>query len=463
MQRAALATLLAAGVVVRAWSLVTWRPAFIGYYDTAPYVGAARGALFSDPFRPAGYPGALRLLHALSDRVTAVTVVQHALGVATALLLYGALRGVARNAWWALLAPAVVLLDGFQVLMEHAVLSDTLFVFLLTGALYAALRARRGPLRWAIAAGALIASAATVRTVGLFVVPVVPAALLSRSRMGLIRLAAAAAATAAVLVAYLHAGSISQAPGWSLYARVGQFADCTRFRAPAGTRRLCETSAPAARQSTDFYYWSPHSPAQRAFGAPPAGDRLVGAFAHAAIRAQPLGYLSTVAHDFARYVAPGSFRRPRAGETQEQYLSQAQRPNELRFLGGELRTYYRGVGAARRDGAALTIGYVRATLVRGPLMALLLVLAAVAPLVTRGDRRVAAALLAVTAFVLLLVPVATQVYDARYALAALGPLSAAAALALDAIPLRRPSRALPTRRWRASRIGRRPGAGSPSA
>ena len=45
--------------------------------------------------------------------------------------------------------------------------------------------------------------------------------------------------------------------------------------------------------------------------------------------------------------------------------------------------------------------------------------------------------LVLLAYVLLIVPVATQVYDARYALSALGPLSVAAALALDGIVKRR--------------------------
>jgi Dolichyl-phosphate-mannose-protein mannosyltransferase len=443
-RRAALAALLAAGVLVRAWTLVTWKPAFIGYYDTAAYVDAARGRLFSDPFRPAGYSLALRLLHTVSDRVVAVTLLQHAIGLATAGLLYLIVRDVARNPWWALLAPAVVLLDGFEVLIEHAVLSDSLFVFLLTGALYATLRARReGRWTWALGAGALVAAAGLVRTVGLFAAPAVLIAVAPAWRLA----PAWAAAAAAVLLAYFAAQGfrgLSQASGWGLYARAGQFADCTRFRPPAGTRRLCQTTPPARRPGTDFYFWSPHSPAQRAFGKPPAGDRLVGAFAHAAIERQPLDYLGTVAVDFARYVAPEFRRRPRAGETQEQYLEQAQRPTELRFLLGELRSFYVDVPAARRGDARLTIAYVRAFQVRGPLMALLLALALAAPLTARGERRTAALALAATAYVLLLVPVATQVYDARYALAALGPLSAAAALALDSI--RRPRRAAATRR-----------------
>jgi 4-amino-4-deoxy-L-arabinose transferase-like glycosyltransferase len=425
------------------WS---WRPAFIGYYDTSPYVTAAHTKLFSDPFRPAGYPTLLSALHALSDRVVAVTVLQHCLGLATALMLFAAVRGVANSPWAALVAPAVVLLDGFEVLVEHAVLSDSLFVFLLAAALLATLRARRA-WSYALAAGALIALAATVRTVGLFVAPLVLLAVLwperGRWKAGLRRLTVAALAAAAVLAAYAQAEraqvgatGLSRAPGWSLYARIGQFADCRRFRAPAGTERLCERVPPARRPSTDFYFWARESPAQRAFGAPPRGDQPVGRFARAALAAQPADYVGTVVRDFARYVWPERFRRPRAGQTQAQYIAQAQDPHELRFVRGELARYYAAVPRARRRMAGLTIGYVAATEVSGALLVLLLVLAAAAPLVARGDGRRAATLLAATALVLLLVPVATQVYDARYAVAALGPLSAAAALGLDAgVPL----------------------------
>jgi hypothetical protein len=97
---------------------------------------------------------------------------------------------------------------------------------------------------------------------------------------------------------------------------------------------------------------------------------------------------------------------------------------------------------SRDSGAFFGVGQTS----RGPgwwpaLMVLLLVLALVAPLVTSGERRAAAFVLAGSAYALLLVPVATQVYDARYALSALGPLGAASALALDTLRVRRPARA----------------------
>jgi hypothetical protein len=97
------------------------------------------------------------------------------------------------------------------------------------------------------------------------------------------------------------------------------------------------------------------------------------------------------------------------------------------------------VPAARQS--RLTIAYVRATQVSGGLLLLLLALAAAAPFLARGGARRPATLLAATAVVLLLAPVATQVYDARYAVAALGPLAGAAGLALDAIARRRRGRA----------------------
>ena len=345
MRGKVLVGMLAVGALLRLWTMHAWRPAFIGYYDTAAYVQAAHTNLFGDPFRPAGYPLALRLLHAVSPHVSAITLVQHALGLATALLLY---LIVSDRGWWALLAPAVILFDGFQILIEHAVLSDTLFVFLLTAAIYCALRPRLAPL-----AGALLAGAVLTRTVGLFVVPFVLLVPLRRTALlyGVL-------AFALVVGVYVQAGGrLAMSSGWGLYARVGQIADCTKFTPPRGTQALCETSDPSTRQSSDFYYWSPNSPAQKAFGAPPAGDNSVGAFAHAVVRAQPLDYLDTVATDFSRYVAPGHNKRPRAGETQDQYLSQAQRANETAFLMSELTKYYEDVPAAARSAPRLTLAY----------------------------------------------------------------------------------------------------------
>ena len=102
-----LAGMVALGVVLRVWITVTWKPAFVGYYDAGAYARAARDGVFTDMFRPAGYPVFMRVLHTFSDRVLAVTAVQHLLGIATALILYVAVRMLTPSPWVALPSPTV--------------------------------------------------------------------------------------------------------------------------------------------------------------------------------------------------------------------------------------------------------------------------------------------------------------------------------------------------------------------
>src|SRR4051794_39614720 len=332
--------MLALGIVLRIWITATWKPAFVGYYDAAAYARAARDGVFTDLFRPAGYPIFLRTVHVFSDRVAAVTALQHLLGIATALILYVAVRKLTNARWAALIAPAVLLLDGFAVLIEHAVLSDSLFVFLVAAALLTAVQAPQHRVAYALAPGLLIAAACTVRTIGLFLVPIFVLALVwPRPREGLRRAALAAVAVVVILGGYLQvqkdqvgATGFSRASGWSSYSRIGQFADCSKFTPPPGTEKLCEKRPPSVRPSTDFYFWSGGSPARLAFGPPNTNDEQVGAFAHAALRAQPGDYFKAVGQDFARYVWPEHYRRRRSGETQAHYLAQADLERDAGFV-----------------------------------------------------------------------------------------------------------------------------------
>src|SRR3954447_2787416 len=340
--------MLALGVVLRLWITLTWKPAFVGYYDAAAYARAARDGVFTDLFRPAGYPVFLRILHAVSERVLAVTALQHLLGIATAVILYAAVRSVTTTRWVALIAPAVILLDGFMVLIEHAVLSDSLFMFLVAAALLTTLQAPRHRVTYALLPAVLIASAATVRTIGLFLLPIFLLALVwPQPRDGVRRVALAAVAIAVVLGGYLHvqkdqvgATGFSRASGWSSYSRIGQFADCSKFTPPAGTEKLCESRPPSVRPGTDFYFWSGGSPARKTFGPPNTEDELVGKFAHAALKAQPGEYLKAVGQDFARYIWPEHYRRRRSGETQAHYLAQAMNSVDSGFVRFEVSGYY---------------------------------------------------------------------------------------------------------------------------
>jgi hypothetical protein len=104
-------TVLTAGAIaVRAWFMLSYRPAFLGFGDSHEYVLAAALNIFRDVQHPAGYPLFLRLVHYFSDRLSFTILVQHALGVATGLLLYESVRRTGAPAWLGLLPAAVVFL-----------------------------------------------------------------------------------------------------------------------------------------------------------------------------------------------------------------------------------------------------------------------------------------------------------------------------------------------------------------
>ncbi len=458
----ALAGVLGVGAGLRAWMIATWHPAVVGYHDAVFYVDIAHGPLFADPLHPAGYPLLLRALHVLSASVWPVLVLQHLLGLATAALLYALVRTLTGSRWLGLLPATVIALDGLQIVVEHSLLSDSLFTFLLAAGLYAVARAGAGGIGWALGAGALLAAAGLTRTVGLVAIPLATIALLPavsgtwRSRA--MRAGALLAVAAALVGAYLGAqaaqtgsASLSRDSGWVLYSRVAPFADCSKFTPPAGTAGLCERTPPAARPGTDFYMWDA-SPAWRVFGGQPHGNAKLGAFARAAIAHQPGDYLAAVAHDFIRYIAPGGYQRPRAGQTPAQFMALSTNTTQEAVVARGIGSYYPGLRATSQSHARLTSWYVRTFAAQGVPMAILLALAIVAPLLVAHGRRTMPTLLTLLALALLIVPVATQVYDARYAVGALGPLSVAAALTLHGARQRLARRRIARARtgWRTS-------------
>ncbi len=114
-----LAALVAGGLLVRGWFMVSARPGFLGYPDAVTYVIAAKEELFWSPYRPAGYPLVLRGLRAVHPRLAVAIGAQHALGVATALMLHAVTARFVRRKELALLPAGVVLLGGTQVALER--------------------------------------------------------------------------------------------------------------------------------------------------------------------------------------------------------------------------------------------------------------------------------------------------------------------------------------------------------
>src|SRR3954463_5313636 len=90
--RAALLAVLGAGIGLRVLAMVAWSPAFMGWPDAKSYLDVAHGELFSNVLRPAGYPLFVRLVDGVWPSVSALVVANHALGLATAALLYATVR-----------------------------------------------------------------------------------------------------------------------------------------------------------------------------------------------------------------------------------------------------------------------------------------------------------------------------------------------------------------------------------
>src|SRR4051794_31638146 len=274
----ALGALVAAGVALRVVLIADYRPAVFSNADSARYIHFALEppGLLNDPFGPTGYSAFLRFAHWIDPHVGFTIVLQHLLGIGAALLLYGAVRRLVCPRWPALIAPAVLLLSGDEVYVEHTLLTETAFIPLLCGGLYCVARATSSPSRrawWLAAGGALLASAALVRTVGLVVLPIVLVWLLlsARARWPLRLRAAlpAAAAMVAVIGGYAAAvaaqdgqSGLTDLGGWNSYARAAPFAKCSDFTPPAGTAVLCQTTPPNARPGTLFYLWKAGSPAR---------------------------------------------------------------------------------------------------------------------------------------------------------------------------------------------------------
>jgi hypothetical protein len=231
---------------------------------------------------------------------------------------------------------------------------------------------------------------------------------------------------------------LTQDSGRVIYARAAQFAKCSEFTPPKGTRRLCQTIPPAHRGSFNQYLTGAPdramvitpasrliSPAWRLYGPPPGGNSALRSFGLAAIVNQPLDYLSLVADDFHYYWA----------DHHRAFIAAAARPDP--GIEQVVSRYYRTGPGVWSGGLGFLRWYGKWIEVTGPLMILLL-LAPLAGLFARDGRvRQAAALFAATGWLLPLVADAVASVDPRFILPAYGPLAAAGAIGLAPGGIRR--------------------------
>jgi len=271
--------------------------------------------------RPSGYSFFLRALEPFHSLLL-VTTIQHLMGVAIAIIVYGLLRYHGLPGWGATLAAAPTLFDTRQIALESYTLPDTLYCLVIMLAV-AALLTRPTPRPWqCVAAGLLLAYASVLRGNGLPIAIVALAFMLVR-RVGWRALAGAAAATAIPLIGYAAAYdhsygqfNITSSDGIFLWSRTTSFANCAIIKPPPRLLPLCpdrEASAqvpPAPAWSISSlldsptpadYLWA--SDAWWRHGAHPGinnyNDMLGRQFAIAAIKAQPLDYLRASGRDIA--------------------------------------------------------------------------------------------------------------------------------------------------------------------
>jgi hypothetical protein len=293
---------LAVGAGIRA--VVTVRDVPAVFQDSLVYLRmAATTPVGIDPARPSGYPMLLWLVRRISPDLRWVVGLQHVAGVAAAALVYVLMLRLGTQRWLATTVVALIVLDGYVLALEQAILAEALF--LLAIVVCVASTATAGGSRAAAVSGAALAVAITMRTAGLFAVPVWLAALAGR-RLGRQRSLAALAGLVVPLVGYgafhAHAGdgwALTRSDGWFLYGRIGAIVNCDGASVPDVARPLC---AAPTRLSPVTYVFEPTAPAHQVLGPRMTAENngTLRAFAFGVIRAHPGRYARLVTRDVLR-------------------------------------------------------------------------------------------------------------------------------------------------------------------
>jgi hypothetical protein len=265
-----------------------------------------------DPTRVSGYSVFLKILEPLHSYAL-VTILQHLMGLSVGVMVYALARHrFGAPAWLATLAAVPVLYDGYEIELEHLILSDVPFLFVLTLAITLLLWDPAGPsARRAAVIGLLLGLAVVLRSLGepLFVLFVLYMII---KRFNWRKLVATAAVGVVPVIAYAavfdteHGQlAMSDATGIFLYSRVMTFAECPKMNVPNDELCLCaDPVAPNQRTIAQNFIWRSYNYTglDRIAGEPftPLQNKLAENFAIRAIEAQPLDYAKAVASDTLR-------------------------------------------------------------------------------------------------------------------------------------------------------------------
>jgi hypothetical protein len=439
---------LGAALVLRILTMVLYSPSVLQWVDGIRYLRIHPSGFFGDEYAPAGYPAFLRAIFFFTPNLLVTIFAQHILGLISGTFLYLMVKRVSGIAWLGLIPAGIVFFSGDYLLMEHILMSETLFTTLVIVSMWAAIEALYSdrPWLWLGISGVVMILSALVRPITLEV-PIVIAlwaivALGGPLRQRVTNALAALVPAGITLAAYLalasaigpHTG-LNEMTGWDLYARVAPFADCSKFTPPAGTAKLCETTPPGQRNGPFYYAWVGESPGLSNFPLTPEGGTKPGEFARAVIEHQPLEYLKAVTKDMVRYIDPGvGHEKIYAGIPYALYQFDYKTPGEEQSIGEQIEEKgYTDVLPVHAPGIQLLAAY-QAIFHIGGLPILVMALLAIAGMVIdRGRRRAAIVLLSGCAFLLFLLPTLTLSYEVRYGWPPTPILCAAAVLSALAI------------------------------
>jgi hypothetical protein len=261
-----------------------------------------------DPTRVSGYSVLLKILQPFHSYAL-ITILQHLMGLAVGVMVYALARHrYHAPAWLATLAAVPVLYDGFEIQLEHLILSDVPFLFVIMLATTLLLWKPEGPsTRMCLLIGALLGLGAVLRSIGLPLLAVFAVYMIIR-RFGWRKVAATVGACLVPVLAYagvfdLEHGqfAMSDATGVFLYSRVMTFAECSKIHPPADELWLCTSVPPGQRPIAQAYIWTSTGTTPLDRMPPtefsPLTNQLAENFAIRAIEAQPLGYAQAVFHD----------------------------------------------------------------------------------------------------------------------------------------------------------------------
>jgi len=445
---------LALSVVPRVIAMLGFRPAVLFRLDTFDYLWDAV-RLTPNPVNPSGYALFLALLRPFHS-LTLVTALQHVLGLAIAVMIYALLRSRNVTRWLATLAAVPVLFDPGQILLEHLIMADILGLFLMVAAFTVAL-IRTSPSVWrSVSAGLLMGVSALVRPTTLPLILALAVYLLA-TRAGWRKAGAALLAGALPVLGYMlwfnstyGSFNLTNSAGLFLWSRTMSFANCAVIKPPPDLRALCPTAQPGAlsqpvaakraRPSTylwdhDAWQWQPPSsdlvPDVAAFNQ--ANNSRALRFAIRAIVAQPLPYAAIVVKGtVGPFVHTNAFRFPVPPETggmgamNARYAQAAVRA----YTGSSVTPFlaWHLSAGERHPYAGIMNSYQRVIFLPGPLFGLIVAIGLAGILIPRR-RSGAAALLWISAIIILALPTAEHEYTYRYVIPAVPLVCMAAALA----------------------------------